>query len=72
MNKEIIRLIQLHYHNAVSKHPHFADSLYHAMCILTEEVGEVAKAINDSNKHHIKEEILDTIAVCIRIIQKLD
>ncbi|MGL4897342.1 MAG: MazG nucleotide pyrophosphohydrolase domain-containing protein [Cetobacterium sp.] len=72
MNKELIDRIKSHYNNAVSKHPHFADSLYHAMCILTEEVGEVAKEVNDRKYTHVKEELLDVIAVCIRIIKKLE
>ena len=55
--------------HAVKKHPHFADNLYHAVSLALEELGEMAKAVNDGDAKAVKAEALDTIAVLIRIIE---
>ena len=53
------------------KHPDFADNICHALCLAQEEMGEVAKAINDqADWEEVVSEIYDTIAVLVRIAEK--
>ena len=54
---------------AKEKHPKFCDNLPQAVCLATEELGELAKAVNDGTYAEIKREALDTIAVLVRIIE---
>ena len=66
MNKAI-KAVQ----HARQKHPDFAPGLEHALCIAQEEMGEIAKAINDKKGwDEIEAEIYDTIAVLFRIAEK--
>lgn len=59
--------------NAKIKHPIFAYNKYQALSILMEEVGEIAKAINDNEPvDDIKHEIYDTITVCIRMLSEVN
>ena len=62
---DIIKAVQ----HAKAKHPYFCENLPHAVCLATEELGELAKAINDGNMAQIKAEALDTIAVLVRLIE---
>lgn len=55
--------------HAREKHPVFAGSLYQAVSIASEELGEMAKAINDKDEEQTEAEALDTIAVLVRIIE---
>ena len=65
----IIFEIFKHLKKAQAKHPEFVDTQEKAMCILLEEIGEVAQAINDGkSKSHLISECLDAIAVLIRLI----
>lgn len=57
---------------AKEKHPLFATDEYHAVSIATEELGEMAKAINDGDFEHARYEALDTIAVLVRILEMLE
>lgn len=62
----------IHLHKAREKHSNFAKDKYQALSILMEEVGEIAKAINDNEKKDfIESEIYDTIAVLIRMLTEL-
>lgn len=67
MNK-IIKAVE----RAKDKHPFFCENLPHAVCLATEELGELAKAVNDANRAEIEAEALDAIAVLVRIIEKLE
>ena len=62
---DIIKAVQ----HAKAKHPFFCENLPHAVCLATEELGELAKAVNDGNQAEIEAEALDTIAVLVRIIE---
>ena len=62
---KIIKAVQ----HAKSKHPFFCENLPHAVCLATEELGELAKAVNDGKQAEIEAEALDTIAVLVRIIE---
>lgn len=66
---KIYPLIQAAYEHAVSKHPEFPKDHLAQMCILMEEVGEMAQAINDGNpRGNLKHEILDVCAVAVRML----
>ena len=65
INEEINKAVE----HAKVKHPFFCENLPHAVCLATEELGELAKAVNDGNITQIKAEALDTIAVLIRLIE---
>lgn len=61
------------YNKAIEKHPYYPDDIFKQLAILTEEAGEVAKAVNDyyekdnQTTDHIKEELLQTAAMCFRM-----
>lgn len=58
--------------HARQKHPLFAEGIYHAMGLAIEELGEMTKAINDSETwDKVKGEAYDTIAVLVRIVEEL-
>ena len=65
---EVIEAVQ----RAEDKHPRFAAHLFHAVSLATEELGEMAKAVNDGNLEQAKAEALDTIAVLVRFIYMLE
>lgn len=60
--------------HAEEKHPFFAENPQHAVSLATEELGEVAKAVNDGDfkQAKAKAEALDTIAVLVRFIYMLE
>lgn len=55
---------------ARSKHPKFTNSPEQIVCIATEELGEMAQAINDKKLDKAKLEALDLIAVLIRFVEE--
>lgn len=65
------RIIKATQH-ACEKHPFFAKSPEHAVSLATEELGEMAKAINDGNWQQAAAEALDTIAVLVRLHDLLE
>ena len=65
---EIIRAEQ----HAKAKHPFFCENLYHAVSLASEELGEMAKAVNDGNLKQVKAEALDTMAVLVRLVELVD
>lgn len=69
IQQEILESIKASLHHSREKHPVFANSKEHAVSLLTEEVGEVAMAVNDNDKEATKKELLDVIAVCLRWLE---
>lgn len=65
---EVVEAVQ----RAKNKHPRFAAHLFQAVSLAAEELGEMAKAVNDGNLQQAKAEALDTIAVLVRFIYLLD
>lgn len=65
------RIIKATQH-ACEKHPFFAKNPEHAVSLATEELGEMAKAINDGNWQQAAAEALDTIAVLVRTLEMLE
>lgn len=41
-------------------------------CVLAEEVGEVAKAVNDRSANGVKQELVEVAAVCVRWLEAMD
>ena len=65
------------YKEAIEKHPHYPLNIFHQLAILTEEAGEIAKAVNDyyekdnQNTNNLKEELLQTAAMCFRMYNNI-
>lgn len=71
MKPETMNLIIKAVEHARQKHPHFADDLNHALALALEELGELAKAVNDNKSwDEICAEAYDTIAVLVRIVEE--
>lgn len=69
MNPETMNKIIKAVEHAKAKHPYFCENLPHAVSLATEELGELAKAVNDGKQAEIEAEALDTIAVLVRMIE---
>lgn len=71
MKPETMNLIIKAVEHARKKHPHFADDLNHALALALEELGELAKAVNDKKPwDEVCAEAYDTIAVLVRIVEE--
>lgn len=72
MKKETILKIEKGLQKARTKHKKFACSLHHIVSILTEETGEFAQLVNDTNSvsDSLDNEALDIIAVCVRYLER--
>ncbi len=66
---ETLQAIEIATARARAKWPNFATTDHQKLCILTEEVGEIAREINDQKEARVHEELLDTIAACIRWLE---
>lgn len=66
MNKYVLEQLE----KAKAKHPEFPTNPAEALCIITEEVGELAEAINDRDciEHQI-EEAAHVAVTAIRFIE---
>jgi NTP pyrophosphatase (non-canonical NTP hydrolase) len=68
--QDIVRqLVAYEYNHACAKHPGFDHSYEKAVCILTEEVGGVAQAINDKDLPGMIREVAQVAAVCERFLE---
>lgn len=65
---EVVEAVQ----RAKNKHPRFAAHLFQAVNLAAEELGEMAKALNDGNLEQMRAEALDTIAVLVRIMEMIE
>lgn len=54
---------------AKTKHPMFAENIYQAISLASEELGEMAQAVNDGDMKKARKEALDLIAVCVRFLE---
>lgn len=68
---EIIESVLMRVDKAETIHGDFPNCSHKALCILAEEVGEVAKAINDKDEKQIGDELLDVMAVCCRWLDRI-
>lgn len=76
-NNTIYKLIQDELDRAISIHPDYPGDIFKQLAIMQEEAGEVAKAVNDYSNcedsiEHIKEELIQTAAMCIRMILNIE
>lgn len=69
MNDTTLQSIKNHLQKARKKHPVFCKSTADMVCLLVEEIGEMAQAINDGYQMKAKMEALDAIAVLIRYLE---
>lgn len=68
---DVLRILRKEYINAVAEHPIFAGSDSQAVCIITEEVGELAKAVNEGNKEEEITEAAHAAVTAIRMMEML-
>jgi NTP pyrophosphatase (non-canonical NTP hydrolase) len=79
IKKEInpIKLLKKELKRAKTIHPFYPKSIFKQLAIMQEEAGEVAKAVNDyhylegSNIQDVKDELIQTAAMCIRMYENL-
>jgi NTP pyrophosphatase (non-canonical NTP hydrolase) len=81
LNSELDRLqkyseIDRELKRAENKHPNFPDDMFQQLAIIQEEVGEVTKAVlhyhyENGSIDHIKEELIQSAAMCMRMLQNL-
>ena len=61
---------------AEKKHPDFPKDMFQQLAIMQEEAGEVTKAVlhyhyENGTIEHIREELIQTAAMCVRMMQNL-
>jgi len=61
---------------AEKKHPNFPTDIFHQLAIMQEEAGEVTQAVlhfhyEKGTLEHVKEELVQTAAMCMRMLQNL-
>lgn len=69
MNEQTLKLINKHLAKARKKHPIFAFNLAQFVCVLVEEIGEMAQAYNDGNIEKMQTEAADAMAVLVRFLE---
>jgi NTP pyrophosphatase (non-canonical NTP hydrolase) len=68
-----LELVAIELGKAKAKHPEFPDNPAEALSIITEEVGELAEAINDKqSKERMREEAAHVAVTAIRFIEGLE
>lgn len=81
LNSELERLekykiIEAELNRAMKKHPNYPKDMFKQLAIMQEEAGEVTKAVlhyhfEKGNIEHIREELIQTAAMCMRMLQNL-
>lgn len=61
---------------AEKKHPEWPVNIYEQLAIVTEEAGEVAKAVlhynhENGSLQNVKDELIQTAAMCMRMLKNL-
>lgn len=74
--KQILEAITQELGSAEIKHPDFPTSIFRQLAIMQEEAGEVTKAVlhfhyEDGTIEHIKEELIQTAAMCVRMLKHI-
>ena len=77
MDNTVYKLIQDELERAIAIHPDYPGDIFKQLAIMQEEAGEVAKAVNDYSDgndsiEHIKEELIQTAAMCVRMILNIE
>jgi len=68
--------IQSELERAEKKHPSFPKDMFQQLAIMQEEAGEVTKAVlhyhfENGNIYEVREELVQTAAMCMRMLQTL-
>lgn len=71
LTPEVLKLLRREYEAAKEQHPLFAGSLYQAVSIVAEEVGELAQAVNDGDRKAALTEAAHVAVVAIRAVEML-
>ena len=81
LNSELDRLqkfnpIDAELKRAKEKHPEFPADIFRQLAIMQEEAGEVTKAVlhyhyEGGSLDHIREELIQTAAMCMRMLENL-
>ena len=82
LNSELDRLqkynpIDAELKRAEKKHPDFPADMFRQVAIMQEEAGEVTKAVlhyhyEGGSLQHVKDELIQTAAMCMRMLGALD
>ena len=71
LTPEVLKVLRREYESAKEKHPIFAGSLYQAVSIVAEELGEFAQAVNDGDTDEALTEAAQVAVVAIRALEML-
>jgi NTP pyrophosphatase (non-canonical NTP hydrolase) len=70
--KTALEIVAIELGKAKGKHPEFADTTVQGLCIINEELGELAAAINDREKKERQiEEAAHVAVTAIRFIERM-
>ena len=72
MMMEILPLLRREYDKAVQKHPEFTRIGANAVCIIAEELGELAKEINDGAPGCKQRAIIEAAHVAVTAIRTME
>lgn len=64
-------IVEYELRHALVKHPHRWRGNWHAMCVLGEEVLEVAWALVRGDKDNLRQEVAQVCAVCLRWLRMM-
>lgn len=59
--------LKIYLKDAIERHPDFAKTPHQAMCIIMEEVGELAQSLNDGDSENARVELFHCIATLARL-----
>ena len=81
LNSELDRLekykpIERELKRAIKLHPVYPENIFQQLAIVQEEAGEVTKSVLDyhfgkDTIEHVREELIQTAAMCMRMLQNL-
>lgn len=66
-NSDFTPKMWIYLEDAIKRHPDFAKTPHQAICIITEELGELCQAINDGNTKLARVELFHCIATLTRL-----
>ena len=69
---DVLPVLRLEYMRAKAKHPHFPSDPARALAIVTEEVLELARAVNDvESAKRVREEAAHVAVTAIRLLEEV-
>jgi hypothetical protein len=67
LNSDLSAKMGYYLSDAIERHPDYAKTPKEAMCIILEEIGELAQSINDGNREGAKVELFHCLATLCRL-----